>query len=135
MFEDHVAVGIDYEPDVKKALGDLRMMSLRLTHDINIVFARDDSKRVGFWTGDVDSAVAGVGNMVEIHDLIVKRLQRTFGKGDQTNRQVKPGEPTRRFDDMALMFDVAHDVFALGNPPHGGNQADGIERLDHDRVS
>ena len=74
MFEDNVAAGIDYEPDIKKAFGDLRMTSLRLTHDINIVFARDDPKRVGFWTGDVDSAFAGVGNMVEIHYLIVKRL-------------------------------------------------------------
>src|SRR6516225_4655144 len=71
--------------------------------------------------------------VIEIEDLVVEALQGTFRNGDQAYRQVQAGQPRRGLDQVRDVLDVDADLVAVADAPHGGNQADGLVGLDHDR--
>src|SRR5262249_10815017 len=62
----------------------------------------------------------------------VEALQRALGKGDQANRKIQARQPGRRLHQMRQVLEIGHDVLALANSAHGGNQADGGIGLDHE---
>ena len=81
--------------------------------------------------GNVDRALARELHVVQVQHLVVEALQRAFGERDQPHRQIQAGQPGRGLDQVRQVLEVDHDVLALADAAHGGNQADGGVGFDH----
>jgi hypothetical protein len=86
---------------------------------------------VGLGPGDVDRAVAREGLVVEVEHLVVEALQRALRDRDQAHGQIEPAQPRRRRHEVVEVLEVAADVLAAADAPHGGNEPDRLIRLNH----
>ena len=131
--QDDLALGAEHEPDVEEPAGELGVARLGLPHHERVPLPRQRGQRVRLRAGDVDRALPRERLVVQVEHLVVEALQRTLRDGDQPDRQVQAGQPGRRLDQVRDVLDVDADLVAVANAPHGGHQADGLIRLDHDR--
>src|SRR5262249_24438636 len=71
------------------------------------------------------------GGVVQIEDLVVESLERSFRKGDQADGKVQAGQPRGRLDQVGEVLEVDLDVLALADATHGGDETDAGVGLDH----
>src|SRR5262249_9756531 len=131
VFEDHLAVWADDESDVEEAPGELRMAGLRLRHQKGVPLPRELAEIVGLRARDVNRAFPRELLVVDVEDLVVESLQGAFGDGDEPHRQVQAGQPRCRLDEVREMLEVRAYLIAAPDATHGGDQAQGLIRLDH----
>src|SRR5579884_2306909 len=125
VLQDNFALWVEDEADVKETILDLRMASFGLSDDKRVVGASDLAKRGGLLTGDIDRAFSCKLDVIEVEHLIIEALQGSFGKGDQSDRQIETGEPGGSFDEMGEVFDVALNVGAGTDATYGRNESNG----------
>ena len=133
MLQDDVAVGIDDETDVEKAILPVLMARLGLRHDENIPFACQLADLVGLRPRNVDAAGARVVGVVDVKHLVVEAHEGAFRDSQKPHRNVEVGQPERCFRQALQMLDVVLDVLAPANAPERRNETDGVVWLDHDR--
>ncbi len=131
VLEDHLAVRADEEPDVEEAPRELRMTGFRLRHQEDVPLPRELAEIVGLRARDVDRAFPCELLVVEVKDLVVEPLKGAFGDGDEPHRKVQAGQPRCRLDEVREMLEVRADLIAAPDATHGGDQAQGLVRLDH----
>jgi hypothetical protein len=131
VLEDDPAAGVEDEPHVEVAVLPVGVPRLRLRHDEHVVLARDLSELFGLLPRDVDRAFPGEGRVVEIQHLVVERLERPLGEGDQPDGNREARQPRGRLDQVVEMLKVDLDVGALPDAPHRGYEPDCHVRLDH----
>ena len=131
VLQDHLTLGVENEPDIEEAVLKIRMPRLGLRHDESVVLLGDLAEVLGLLPRNVDRTFARELHVIQVQDLIVETLQRALGKGNQSHRQIQARQPGCRLHQVRQMLEVEHDVLALANAAHGGDEADGRIRLDH----
>ena len=79
MLEDDLVLGLDDEPDVEEAVGELGVAGLGLRDHVGVPLLRELAQVVGLGAGDVDRALAGVGGVVEVEHLVGEALEAALG--------------------------------------------------------
>src|SRR5438128_7969657 len=135
VLEDDPAARVDDEPDVEEPVFQVGVPGLRLRHDERVVLLRDLAERLGLVARDVDRALAREGGVVEVEHLVVERLQRALGEGDEAHGQVEARQPGGGLHEVREMVEVDLDVLALADSADGGDQTDGGRGRDRGRAS
>src|SRR5439155_21174236 len=135
VLEDDPAARVDDDPDVEEAVLQVWVAGLRPRDDDRVVLLRDLTERLGLVARDVDRALACEGGVVEVEHLVIERLQRALGEGDETYGQVEARQPGGGLHEVREVVEVDLDVLALADSPDGGDQTDGGVGLDHGRAS
>src|SRR5260370_33636456 len=81
---------------------------------------------------DVDRAFPGELLVIKVEDLIVEALEGAFGDRDEAHWQVQAGQPRGGLDQVREVLEVRLDLVAVTDAAHGGDQAQGLIRLDHE---
>jgi hypothetical protein len=81
-------LGLNHEPDIEETARELRMTRLGLRDQIGVPLPSQPPEVVGLGPRDVDGALARVGLVIEIEDLIGEALKPPFGDADQADRQI-----------------------------------------------
>src|SRR4051812_40423301 len=131
MLEDDLALWVDGEPDVEEAVWELGVGGLGLGHDVGVPLFGQIAEEAGLGAGDVDGALAGVGDVIEVEHLVVERLEGALWNRDQSHGQIEAGEPRCGLNEVGDVIEVLLDLGAIADAPDGGDQANGGVRLWH----
>ena len=131
MLQDHGAVRIDDESDIEEPVGPVRVARLGLCHDVGAPAAGELPEAVGFRAWNIDGAGPRKLGMVDIENLVIEPLQRTFRYGDEAHGYVKAGQPEGCFGQAFEMLKVLCDVLASAYAPEAGDQSDRGIGFDH----
>ena len=131
VLEDYLALRVEDEAHVKKAVGPIGMTRLSLRHDEGLILAGNFAECLCLFSRNVDGACSGELCVIEVEHLVVERLQSTFGKGDEPDRKVQAGEPGGRLDEMGQVLQVDLDISPGADAPHGGDETNSRIGFDH----
>ncbi len=131
VLEDHLALGVEDEAHVKKAVGPIGMVRLRLRHDEGIILAGNLPEGRCLFARNIDGAFPGKVRVIEVEHLVVEGLQGAFGEGDEPDGQVQAGEPGGRFDEMGQVLQVDLDISPGADTPNGGDETNSRIGFDH----
>src|SRR5260370_22770268 len=108
------------------------MTGLRLGHQEGVPLPGQRAEIISLGARDVDRAFPGELLVIKVEDLIVEALQGAFGDRDEAPRQVQAGQPRCGLDQVREVLEVRLDLVAVTDAAHGGDQAQGLIRLDHE---
>src|SRR5438105_10027959 len=100
MLQNNFTVRIEDKPDIEEAVFNFRVARFGLGNNERIIFLRQLAQFFGLLTGNVDSTFARKLDVIEVEHLVVEPLQGSFGKSNQSDGEIKAGEPGGRFDEM-----------------------------------
>src|SRR5204862_7430888 len=123
--------GVEDESDVEKALGEFGVGCLGLGDQVRVPLPGEIAQKARLGARDVDSALARVGDVVQIEDFIIECLEATLGHGDQANRYIQARQPGGSFDQVRNVVQVFLDVGAVADAPDSWDQSDGGIGLGH----
>jgi hypothetical protein len=131
VLQDDRALRIDDKADIEEQVRPVFVPGLGLGHDEHAPLAGEAADAIRFGAGDVDGAAVRELRMVEIENLVVESLQRTFRDGDQAHRNVEIRKPVGGVRETFDMLEVLVHVLPPTNAPESGDQSHGSVRLDH----
>src|SRR5262249_3508440 len=89
VLEDHLTLRVEDEAHVKKAVGPIGMTRLRLRHDEGLILAGNFAEFLCLFSRNVNGTLSRELCVIEVEHLVVERLQSTFGKGNEPDREVQ----------------------------------------------
>src|SRR5450759_736376 len=131
VLEDDLTVWIDDEADIEEAILPIFVARLGLRHDEHVPLPCKFSDLVSLRPRNIDTTRAGIVGMIDIQHFVIEAHQRALGDREQTNWNVKIGQPEGRLGQALEMLDVMFDLLAPTNTPETRYQADRIVGLDH----
>jgi hypothetical protein len=87
--QDHLALGIKDEADIKETVLDFGVASFGLGHDEGIVLFGDFAQFFGLLAWNVDGALSCKLDVIEVKYLVIKSLKCAFRKGDESHGKIK----------------------------------------------
>jgi hypothetical protein len=110
VLEDDLALGIENEADIKKAVFDFGMARFGLRHDEGVILAGDFAQFIRLLAWNVNRALTRKLHMIEVKHFVIEALQRALWKGNEAYRKVETGEPGGGFHQVRKVFEVAANV-------------------------
>src|SRR5262249_8301513 len=74
VFQDHIAIRVEDKPNVKKAIFDLRVTRLRLSHNKGVILSGKLTEFVSFFARNINGAFSRELHMIEVVDFIIEGL-------------------------------------------------------------